>query len=46
MAINASHYETIISVLVDKIKEQETTIAVYKWQIEKFEKTLTELEIR
>lgn len=44
MAINEKQYETILSALADKIKEQETTIAVQKWQIEKLEKALAEAE--
>lgn len=46
MAINEKQYETILTALADKIKEQEGTISVQKWQIEKLEKSLTELEIR
>ena len=44
MSLNETQYETILAALADKIKEQETTIAVQKWQIEKFEKALEEAE--
>jgi uncharacterized coiled-coil protein SlyX len=44
MAINEKQYETILAALADKITEQETTIAVQKWQIEKLEKALAEAE--
>lgn len=44
MAINEKQYETILAALADKIKSQEETIAVQKWQIEKFEKALAEAE--
>lgn len=37
-------YETILAALADKIKEQEGTIALQKWQIEKLEKSLVEAE--
>lgn len=37
-------YETILSALADKIKEQEETIALQKWQIEKLENALAEAE--
>lgn len=37
-------YETILSALADKIKEQEKTISVQKWQIERLEKTIAEAE--
>ena len=42
--MNEKQYETILAALADKIKEQETTIAVQKWQIEKLEKALDEAE--
>ena len=42
--MNEKQYETILAALADKIKEQETTIAVQKWQIEKLEKALEESE--
>lgn len=37
-------FETILAALADKIKEQEETIALQKWQIKKFEKALAEAE--
>ena len=42
--MDAKQYEIILAALADKIKEQEGTISVQKWQIEKFEKTLAEAE--
>lgn len=45
MAINETQYETILTALADKIKEQETTIFVQKCRIESLEKTLEEAEL-
>lgn len=54
--MNEKQFETILAALADKIKEQETTIDVQRWQIEKLEaiiaaaeeegKAPTKLEIR
>lgn len=35
-------YETILSALADKIKSQEETIVIQKWQIERLEKDLAD----
>lgn len=37
-------FETILAALADKIKEQEETIALQKWQIASLEKTIKEAE--
>lgn len=37
-------YEVILGLLADKIKEQENTINLQKWQIEKLDKELQEAE--
>lgn len=37
-------YEVILGLLADKIKEQEKTIGLQKWQIERLEKDLQEAE--
>lgn len=37
-------FETILAVLADKIKSQEETIALQKWQIESLQKTIAEAE--
>ena len=37
-------YETILSALADKIKTQEETITLQKWQIEALEKRISEAE--
>ena len=44
MPINEKQYETILAALADKIKEQETTIAVQNWQIENLKNSLAEAE--
>lgn len=44
MAITETQYETILSALADKIKEQETTIFVQKCKIESLEKRIAEAE--
>lgn len=44
MAIKEAQYETILSALADKIKEQETTIFVQKCKIESLEKRIAEAE--
>ena len=42
--MNQKQYETILSTLADKIKEQNEQIAFQKWQIENLEKKLAEAE--
>lgn len=42
--ISAEQYEKIISLLVDKLEEKDTTIACQKWRIESLEKSLAEAE--
>lgn len=37
-------YEVILGLFADKIKEQENTINLYKWQVERLEKELQEAE--
>lgn len=37
-------YETILSALADKIKEQETKISVQDWQISELKKALEKAE--
>ena len=37
-------YEVILGLLADKIKEQEKTIGLQKWQIERLENELKETE--
>jgi hypothetical protein len=44
MSLNETQYETILTALADKIKEQETTIFVQSCRIEALEKTLAEAE--
>lgn len=42
--MNEQQFETILSALADKIKEQGETIALQKWQIENLENALKEAE--
>ena len=42
--MNEAQHEIILAALADKIKEQETTIALQKWQIEKLENALKDAE--
>lgn len=42
--MSEKQFETILAALADKIKEQEETIALQKWQIKKSEKALAEAE--
>lgn len=44
MAIKEAQYETILSALADKIKEQETTIFAQNFKIESLEKRIAEAE--
>lgn len=37
-------YETILAMLADKVKEQETTIGYLKWENEDLKKKLAEAE--
>lgn len=37
-------YEVILGLLADKIKDQEKTIALQNWQIERLDKELKETE--
>lgn len=45
MAINEIQYETILTALADKIKEQDTTILVQKCRIESLGKALEEANL-
>ncbi len=38
------HYEILLAVLTDKIKEQETTIKLKDYEIENLKRTLAEAE--
>lgn len=42
--MNEKQLETILAALADKIKAQEETIALQKWQIKKLEKALARAE--
>lgn len=39
-----NNYELILDILADKIKDNEATIALMKWQIEDLKKKLAEAE--
>lgn len=42
--MNEQHYETIIGLLVDKVKELETENGILKWKVKGLEDKLAEAE--
>lgn len=42
--MNEQQYTVILGLLADKVKEQETTINLQKWQIEDLQNRLAEAE--